>query len=102
VEVVLEIHVEGQWKRVGSVAEFLPGGSISSEEPDGRQVYIFGWVAGDGPAVWRSTGGFDVENPAIREISSVGLDRLADLHQGPFELQWWRHGKAIAVRFRVV
>jgi hypothetical protein len=74
------------WSRVGQVAEGEPAGSFS-DHGDGRNVYVFGWLEGVGPGVWRSVGGVDVETPEFRSVHSLGFERVADLTVGPFEMQ---------------
>lgn len=83
-EVVMEVWAEG-WQRVGSVSEAEPPGSFSSDERTGRQVYIFGCYQGSF-GVWRSHGGIDETIPAIRAIHTTGFDQMADLTQGPYEM----------------
>jgi hypothetical protein len=117
-QVVLEVqrgpNGMGPWAQVGSVAEAEPAGSVHSDEPDGfRYVYLFGWLP-DGqrppghlvPGVWISVLGVDVENEAVREVSSVALRQLADLNAGPYEVDLWRRPVAKSfvfhVRFRLV
>lgn len=88
--VAVEHEVQGDWVAAGSVSVDEPAGSVTSEPPDGeRQVYLFGWLGDRGPAVWRSRGGFDRASAAVREISSLGLDLLADLTAGPYVLDRW-------------
>jgi hypothetical protein len=111
-EVVLEVQRGpgvGPWAQVGSVADFEPPGSLHSDEPDGyRYVYLFGWLP-DGqrpagnlvPGVWISVLGVDVENEAVRDVSSVALRQLADLADGPYELDVWRRPMAKAFCFHV-
>lgn len=83
VEVSVGDHA-GHWKVIGEISEPEPCGSMSSHEPEGRQVYMFGW-RDDKPGVWRSVRGFDVENPAFREVNAIDLEQLSDLAE-PFEL----------------
>ena len=84
-EVVMERrHPRGTWERLGSVAEVEPMGSFSSHSPWGRQVYMFGWHE-DQVGVWKSTGGADVANPAIREVYTEGVRLLSDL-AAPYEM----------------
>jgi hypothetical protein len=68
------------------VAEVEPAGSIS-DRTAGRDVYVFGWLDGAGPGVWRSVGGADVETGVFREVHSVGFEQVADLSRGPLEMQ---------------
>lgn len=100
-EVILEVRVAGVWKQIGGVAEAEPPGSISSAEPAGRQVFVFGWLLGEGPGVWRSIAGADVETPAFREIASEGFERLANLDAGAYELELvTRRSGRMRARFR--
>lgn len=102
-EVVMEMKApRGDWKRLGSQCENEPPGSFSNNEPSGRQVYVFGWHEDDGPAVWHSESGFDIENSAVRDIHSLSLKKIADLANGPFEMNWHRSGVSVPLRFRVV
>lgn len=99
-EVVVELDTAGGWSRLGSVCEAGPSGSLSSDEPGGRQVYLFGWHDGDGPAVWRSEGGCDLADAAVRQVVTTGLVRVADLDAGPHEMAFWRGGRSTPLRFR--
>lgn len=104
----MEMRASDGWRTVSPpVTRWLPPGSISSEDPEGRQVYLFGWVDGEGPGVWRSKGGFDEELGAGREFRNVfpmeGLELLAELEDGPYVTEWRRPGGTeIRVRFRLV
>lgn len=98
--VVIEMQVAGGWKSLGRVSEVEPAGSFSNDEPEGRQIYIFGWHNNEGPAVWKSTGGADLTNEVIREITTFGLQKIADLRQGPHLMMFWRIGSAVPIRFR--
>lgn len=97
-EVVLEAKGASGWVRAGSVGDAEPPGSLSSAEPNGRQVYIFGWWEG-APGVWRSHGGLDAGNDALRAITTSGFDRLADLTAGPHEMTVWLPTGPKSVRF---
>jgi hypothetical protein len=99
--VVFEMYADGEWQRVGSVSDIEPPGTFSTHTPTGRDVYAFGWHDGQGPAVWKSTGGFDVANEAVRALYSTGLeivDLLDDEHSVHLEFQ--RGALALPVRFR--
>ncbi len=98
--VLLEMKIDDIWTQIGSISEIEPSGSISNEEDDGRQVYMFGWHEGDGPCVWRSLGGSDLANDVIREISTLGLEKLADLKEGPYEMDFYRAAGSMPIRFR--
>lgn len=102
-QVVMEVkRPDGAWGQVGRLGRLDPPGSLHSDAPDGRQVYMFGWYPGDrGPGVWRSVEGMDLETPAIRVISSSGFDRLADLSKEPFELEIARAEVWMTVRWRL-
>jgi hypothetical protein len=79
-EVVLEVLGAGGWVRVGSIGEAEPCGSFTSHGPLRRDVIVFGWMEGR-PGVWLSQAGVDVENEAVRGITSVGFDLLSDLRE---------------------
>lgn len=102
-QVVLEaLRDDTGWCRICGVAEAEPPGSLSSDGPDGRQVYLFGWLpSGDGPGVWRSTGGADVANPTVRVVATTGFERLADLSEGPYTQDIQRPAGRREVRFRL-
>jgi hypothetical protein len=111
-QVVLEVQRApgvGPWAQVGLVSEAGPPGSVHSDEPDGyRYVYLFGWLP-DGqrpaghlvPGVWISVLGVDVEDEAVREVSTVALRQLADLNAGPYEVDLWRRPVAKSFCFHV-
>lgn len=95
----MEIGDGSIWVPVGvDLDEADPPGSISSEEPTGRQVYLFGWMDGDGPYVWRSHG-VDAADPAVRIISAARLEQLADLTSGPYERDVWALGGQVRARW---
>lgn len=100
--VSIEMKVRGIWQPLASNSEVEPAGSISNEEHDGRQVYVFGWHEGEGPCVWKSLGGADFGNDAIRSIASVGLEKIATLSDGPYEMDFCRNGQSMPIRFRSV
>lgn len=102
-QVVLEALRSGTgWGQICGVADVEPPGSLSSDGPGGRQVYLFGWLpSGEGPGVWRSTGGVDVANPSVRVVATTGLERLADLSEGPYTHDVQRSSGRIEVRFRL-
>ena len=89
----------GAWRLTGTLLRSQATGSISSEDPAGRQVYLFGWVGGAGPAIWRSVGGLDEANRVARAITTLGVEKIADLSDGPHELDWWRNGRPFRLRF---
>lgn len=102
-EIFIEVLVGKRWTKLGSVVEGLPGGSMSSEDPDGRQVYHFGWIPElGGPAVWGSDG-IDVEAGVGRH--TVG--KFTKLHDftpetPTFQFVWRRpSGQEIPVRLRI-
>lgn len=78
----------GEWHRVGQVADLVAPGSISTYPPEGRQVYVFGWLDHGGePGVWQSRSGVDVEDSVLRLIHSDGFERVATLSaDSPI---WW-------------
>jgi hypothetical protein len=98
-EVVMEVRGRDDWVRVGSVSDVDPLGSISDERPSGRQVVMFGWHEGR-PGVWLSTGGVDLANVAVREVHTLGLERLSDLSE-PLVMDRHYRGRRVKVRFRV-
>lgn len=100
--VAIEMQRNGSWSRLGAVSEVEPPASISNDEPNGRQIYMFGWYEGDGPCVWRSTGGADLANDVTREITTMGLEKLADVARSPYEMKFWRNGLSMPIRFREV
>lgn len=79
-----EVYVEGKgWRLVGELSEGQAA-SLSSEHPTrGRQIYMFGWVNGKGPALWRSTLGVDEEVGPMRLTTTLGLKKLVTLSQNP-------------------
>lgn len=90
----------GEWERLGSVSEVEPPGSISSRSGEAREVYVFGWLEGV-CGVWRSVAGVDVENDAVREVTSLGFDLVSDLAQ-PLEMPVITMRGRVQVRFRKV
>jgi hypothetical protein len=91
----------GAWQEVSSVSANAPTGSISSDEPPRRQVFVFGWIDGT-PGVWRSRIGFDVADAAVRVIHTTGLDLLTDFARSDFyELDVWRAGRPGRIGFRL-
>jgi hypothetical protein len=97
--VMMDVRGPLDWVRVGSVSEIEPCGSLSSDDPAGRQVYVFGF-RDDTPGVWRAVGGVDVYNSAVRQIATTGLECLSDLAE-PYELEVVRAGHLVRLRFRV-
>lgn len=100
--VIFELRAPTGWERIGTVADSVLPGSISSTDEAGhREVYIFGWVEGDGPGVWRSRLGIDVEIQMLRVTDALlGLEKLSDLDD-PYELLVRRpDGRQMTVRFR--
>lgn len=98
----MEFHNGTTWKRFGqSLGPGDPPGSLSSNEPDGRQVYLFGYHDG-APGVWHSVSGVDIEDPRTRRVFSAGLVRFADLAAGPHEMPIIHpSGDCLLVRFRL-
>jgi hypothetical protein len=76
--VVLEVLVGGRWRRVGGIGPAQHPGSVSSDDPGDRQVFVFGYVFGS-PGLWRSVAGWDAADPATRVVVTSGLTRLSDL-----------------------
>ena len=105
-EVAFEMRKGEGWHTLGSVCEVEPGGSISSYDLLGRRhVYHFGWLPdGAGPGVWESMLGVDEETGPFRKTTTVGFKQLADLTEGPHELEWRQPAKRMTakVRFRLV
>lgn len=93
----MEAQTPNGWVRIGSVGEAEPPGSISSDEVGGRRLMMFGWHQ-DSPGVWESTAGFDVENAAVRAITSLGLEQLSDLAK-PYYVEIYRKGIRVPLRF---
>lgn len=81
-EVVFELKVDGAWRRLASLAPSQPPASLTSEEPDGHQVLLLGWLDGI-PGFWRSQAGLDYEamERSVRVVASTGFDLIADLRQ---------------------
>lgn len=99
--VIFEAYQDGCWKRIAALAEMEPCGSVTSHDPDGRQVFLFGWLDSM-PGVWRSVGGLDVSNDAVREVRpALGLERLADLTTGPFERSLVAGAGTVRARWRL-
>jgi hypothetical protein len=98
--VFFEIYRAGNWRRMGALAEMEACGSVTSHDPDGRQVFLFGWLDGS-PGVWRSVGGIDMANDAFREVHTLGLERLADLTTGPFERPLVTQAGTVRARWRL-
>lgn len=83
--VLLEMRLDEVWQQVGPpVTQAGDPGSVTREEPSGRQVYLFGFQDGR-PGVWISSFGGDAATRQQRTIVSSGLEQLSDLTQ-PFEL----------------
>lgn len=91
---------DGEWVTLATHDSQRPPGSITSADIHGvEQVYLFGWHRGEGPAVWRSIGGLNIADSAERLVVTSGLDLIADLEEGPFELQWRRPQAEVPLRF---
>jgi len=76
-----------RWLEVGRLYEADSPGSISGHDDDGtRQVWLFGWHEGQ-VGVYLSVAGADVENPDVRLVASLALERLSDLTE-PYELTY--------------
>lgn len=87
---------------VGLAPADLPA-SVSSNEPGGRVVLMFGWDVGP-PGVWRSQMDAGAEVGPLRVVAPLaGLERLADLREGPFERELvLRDGQAVRARWTLV
>lgn len=85
-EVVFEIKHDDTWLKLASMASTEPPGSLTSVEPDGRQVFLTGWLDGI-PGLWRSQHGvdFEVAGGLGRIITSEGFDLVKDVREGPVE-----------------
>lgn len=83
--VLMEIKHPTGWSQLAQLGPDAPPGSVSSESPAGREIYLFGFVEGT-PGVWRSVFGTDVAEGSHRTIYSIELELLADLRSGPHEL----------------
>lgn len=96
-EVVFEIKHDGNWLKLASMASTEPPGSLTSEEPDGRQVFLTGWLDGI-PGLWRSQGGADWEvlMGLGRIVSSDGFDLVKDVSDGPAE--FIIHNASVGIR----
>lgn len=82
-KVTNEIFMGGVWRVVGQVPEETCA-SLSSEHPiRGRQVYLYGWHKGKGPALWRSTLSVDVERDLPQQIDVLGFKKLVTLSHIP-------------------
>lgn len=96
------------WTEIGIVCPGDQPGSMTSFFRSGhRDVLVFGWgenICGveDGPGVWLSMLGVDVEVGPGRRVDTVGLERLADLAEGPYEHETKFHEAPVAVRFSLV
>jgi hypothetical protein len=98
-KVLVELDGPAGWRLVGEVADDAPLGSLASDEPVGRQIYMFGFLPDEPPGVWRSIAGVDMEAESARVIHTLCLDRIADLTMGFFELELWNAAGPRKVRF---
>jgi hypothetical protein len=96
VRIVTELWAD-RWREIGQLEE--GSGSLSSQEADGRQVYVFGFQDGK-PGVWKSESGVDIEVGADRLLVTSGLIPLSDL-QEPYVLELLRFDRVLRVRIRV-
>lgn len=91
-QVRVDALVDGKAIPIGEVADFLPPGSVSSDEPDGtRRIYVFGWYDDD-LGVWESHLGIDVQTDAVRNVISADLEKVSDLTE-PYDLTIYRNGQ---------
>jgi hypothetical protein len=98
---VIELRVknhQGVWTFAGSVSVDEPVGSISSDDAEGTNIYLFGWHDGT-PGVWESVGGAHVENSAVRQVITLGMELLCDLTEEPYEMTIIRAGQERHIRF---
>lgn len=95
--VTIEVGVGDRWTLVGSVADVEPPASFAAN----GVTYIAGWIGDDGPSLWESPGcGFS--NSAVREITTIGLQRIADLRAGQATIRLSRPGgPLLRTRFQV-
>lgn len=83
--VLVEIRVGQEWKTLGAHGESDEPGTLSSAEPGGRQVFMFGVFDGE-TGVWRSKSGYDVEVGHYRRVTALdGFEKLSDLDE-PHEM----------------
>jgi hypothetical protein len=106
--------VPGEWTPtpgppVADSGPELRSGSLSSTEDDGtRTIYMFGWHDGDGPKLWKSRSGADIEafdekGWPRRIITSEALDVVEELTvDKPTVLRLRQKGREFSVRFRLV
>jgi len=96
-QVLMEVQRgDGTWRRVGSVSEVEPPGSISADAPH-RRVLMFGWYQ-DRPGVWESRGGIDASTELARMITTTALDLLSDLAE-PYYVETYHRGLRMQLRF---
>ena len=102
--VLVELEANDAWVPMGPlVRPDMPPASMTSTPRNGlRQVYVFGWWRGRGPALWRSAGGVDVETGIAREINSIGMIHLEDLTTTPHLLTLFKGRVALTIRLQVV
>jgi hypothetical protein len=105
--------IPGEWTPVGPPVaddgdDALRSGSLSSTDEEGtRTLYLFGWYEGDGPKLWRSRSGADLELTdergwPRRVVLSDALDVVAELTEEPTTLRLRQHGHWLTVRLRCV
>lgn len=100
-EVRVELVKGDKVVRLGEVTPDTPPGSMSSQEPEKRRVFIFGFMDGEA-GVWESEVGLDVETPETRQVFSAGLTRLSDLSE-PYEQDFYRNGTNVGtIRFTAI
>jgi hypothetical protein len=90
--VILEICDGDEWWGIATVGPEGPPGSFSSTPPAGRQIIVFGWLDGQGPGVWASTAGIDVEVDMARLVASMGMTQVGYLTVGPYALTAFTEG----------
>jgi hypothetical protein len=93
-QLVLLVRTRGQWVQAGwPLKPGEPGGSLSHNVPDGREVYLFE-CRGDHSVLLRSRGGIDIEQGSTRVIDTEGFEEVArmDAEHPSFEC-WLRVGR---------
>ncbi len=86
--VEVKVPKSDDWMALNDVKVGDPDGSISDNQPDGRDIYIFGIDPIENCGyIKKSKLGFDTERADTRAISSLGFVTIAALaHQESFVL----------------
>ncbi len=88
----VQSKISGQWVTVGpALTRHTPPGSISSYDPLGRVVYMFGWHEGQW-GVWQMHDGVDTEVGELRVISAHAK-LIGNPETRPVEVAWRRPGR---------